>query len=461
MSFTRYLPALAAASCAAVLLFPAPLRAWAHLGGELDLGQRDFRVHNNFSDPQANNNQQTGLSFPGASGAPLAIWKAYVEWSSELHANGSGDPTQPFDLGSGGANFDPSWQGLADSPGTTNSNIVSELSGFGAGVLAFTELPISDGWRIRFYADPIIWHDGPEAPPNLQDHRDIQGVACHEFGHALGLAHSTVMGSTMFPAVSIDEVILRSIEEDDRLGIQALYGIASATKPHIETYELSNTGEVTVIGHGFSTSGNSLWFTRASGVGDGTPVQVTGLTSAQGGTRISCSIPAESGPGDILVKLPGNSHADLSNPFPFDPALQHCPDVISYGAAKMTSQFAWPELYSESWPSATLNEFHLGTYGGHPNSFGLLISGSASQNRPFQGGSLLIAPPISREEALAAIANVFSEVPAAAVEAPIPAIFSPLAVSPSGTSATVRSISLAGLSDIFITAHVRYSSSVP
>jgi len=398
MRYTRYLPAAAAAVCAAVLLLPAPLRAWAHLGGDLALGQRDFRIHNNFSDAEANNNQNTDLSFPGATGAPLAIWKAFTEWSSELHANGSGDLTQPFDLGSGGANFDPSWQAEASSPGGPNDNIASEISGFGAGVLAFTELPISDGWRIRFYADPVVWHDGPGHPPNLQDHRDIQGVACHEFGHALGLAHSTVMGSTMFPAISIDETTLRSIEQDDQLGIQALYGIASAGKPHIETYELMGTTQVTIVGHGFSPADNSVWFTRASGPADGTPAQVQGLVSTQGGTRITCAIPTDAGPGDLLVKLPGSAHSDLSNPFPFDPLLQHCPDVVSYGDAKLTSQFASPDLYSHSWPSATLNDFRIGTYGGIPNSFGILFSGPGSQSRPFQGGTLLVAPPIRRDQ---------------------------------------------------------------
>ena len=397
MSLTRYLPASAAVLFAGALLYPTPLGAWAHLGGELDLTQRDFRVCNNFSDAEANNNTATDLSFPGATGAALAIWKAYVEWSSELHANGSGDPTQPFDLGSGGANFDPSWQGLATSPGDTNSNIASEISGFGAGVLGFTELPISDGWRIRFYADPVIWNDGPNAPPNTADHRDLQGVACHEFGHALGLAHSTVLGSTMFPAISIDETTLRSISADDQLGIQALYGVASSSKPHIETYELSSTGEVIIHGHGFEPTGNTLWFTRGAGISDGAPVTVSHLSSSQGGTLISCPIPVDAGPGDVLVKLSGSSHADLSNPFPFDPNQQHCPDVISYGTAKTTSQLSVPQLYTESWPSATLNDFKLGTYGGMPNAFGIMFSGPTAQNRPFQGGTVLVGAPIRRE----------------------------------------------------------------
>lgn len=238
----------------------------------------------------------------------------------------------------------------------------------------------------------------PRPPPNLQDHRDLQGVACHEFGHALGLAHSTVLGSTMFPAVSIDETTLRSIEEDDQLGIQALYGLAAVHKPHIETYELSGTSDVLLHGSNFSTANNTVWFTRGSGPSDGVPVSVTGLVSTQGGTRIHCPIPMEAGPGDVLVLLPASSHAALSNPFPFDPNLQHCPDVVRYGTAKLNSQFSSPDLYATGWPSATLNDFRIGTYGGIPNAFGILFSGPSRQARPFQGGTLLVGPPIRREQ---------------------------------------------------------------
>ena len=398
MRFTRFLPAVAATGLAATLLMPSPLRAWTHLGGSLDLSQRDFRVYNNFSDPEANNNPSTDLSFPGATGAPLAIWKAYVEWGSELHGNGGGDPTQPLDIGSGGANFDPTWQGLADSPGGTNDNIVSELGGFGGGVLAFTELPISDGWRIRFYEDPVIWHDGPQLPPNIDGHRDLQGVAAHEFGHALGLGHSADFDATMFASASLEESNFRSIEEDDRLGLQALYGVASAQKPRITTYELPSSNTVTVIGENFAPQGNSIWFTRATGTSTGDPLEVTSLASTDAGTKITCTIPLDAGPGDILVKLPGSAHSDLSNAFPFDPALQHCADVETYGVAKTTSQMSLPSLYAASWPSATLNDFRIGTYGGTPNSLGILFSGPAAQDRPLMGGSLLVAPPIQREQ---------------------------------------------------------------
>lgn len=49
-------------------------------------------------------------------------------------------------------------------------------------------------------------------------------VAVHEFGHSLGLSHTSVEGAIMFPyyqAVSGDY----SLHKDDINGIQAIYGI--------------------------------------------------------------------------------------------------------------------------------------------------------------------------------------------------------------------------------------------
>lgn len=49
------------------------------------------------------------------------------------------------------------------------------------------------------------------------------GVAVHEFGHALGLGHSSVEGSIMFPWYS-KHSDFAELPEDDRIGIQEIYG---------------------------------------------------------------------------------------------------------------------------------------------------------------------------------------------------------------------------------------------
>ncbi|KAK7381357.1 hypothetical protein VNO78_33993 [Psophocarpus tetragonolobus] len=68
------------------------------------------------------------------------------------------------------------------------------------------------GWRRRW------------GPPRWQSRRnniDLQTVALHEIGHALGLGHSRVPASIMYPSY---EGIKRSLSQDDVDGIRALYG---------------------------------------------------------------------------------------------------------------------------------------------------------------------------------------------------------------------------------------------
>ncbi|NXI89575.1 MMP7 protein, partial [Psophia crepitans] len=49
-------------------------------------------------------------------------------------------------------------------------------------------------------------------------------VAAHEFGHSLGLAHSNVRNALMYPIYSYVNPATFRLSEDDRRGIQKLYG---------------------------------------------------------------------------------------------------------------------------------------------------------------------------------------------------------------------------------------------
>jgi Matrixin/Putative peptidoglycan binding domain len=73
--------------------------------------------------------------------------------------------------------------------------------------------------------------------------RDLMTVAVHEAGHALGLCHSTVEGSVMWPSY---EGELRTLQPDDIAGIQALYGppVVTATTRFAEAsmWALKNGG---------------------------------------------------------------------------------------------------------------------------------------------------------------------------------------------------------------------------
>jgi hypothetical protein len=62
----------------------------------------------------------------------------------------------------------------------------------------------------------------------------IEDVATHEFGHALGLAHSTLGTATMYPSISTCSQQARSLDPDDIAAVLALYP-PSATPPNPPT----------------------------------------------------------------------------------------------------------------------------------------------------------------------------------------------------------------------------------
>lgn len=51
----------------------------------------------------------------------------------------------------------------------------------------------------------------------------IEDIAAHEFGHALGLGHSTVSGATMYPSVSSCDTGPRTLNPDDIAGALFIY----------------------------------------------------------------------------------------------------------------------------------------------------------------------------------------------------------------------------------------------
>jgi len=63
----------------------------------------------------------------------------------------------------------------------------------------------------------------------------IEDIAAHEFGHALGMAHSTVPSATMFPSTPPCNTSLRTLADDDIAGIRSLY-------PPIQTPPPAPTG---------------------------------------------------------------------------------------------------------------------------------------------------------------------------------------------------------------------------
>jgi len=293
---------------------------YATLGFSLPLTQRDIRINNNFDDAIANNNLSTHPNWPGYVGAELAMWKAAYEWGSSPFGDGSGDPTQLL-IGEGGANFNPLWNGSASGSGSGwRNNIVHAPNVSGGGAIAWT-YPSADGWLIEFADNSFEFADGPDdiAYPEM----DIQAVGAHEYGHALGLDHSTNPTATMYPTIAAGSTIERNIATDDRNGIQSIYGVKDAAMPYIDSILGSTAPGATaiILGGNFDANDSRLWFNsdllndKDSG---GEPFKISNLAATGGGTQIAFTVPSSGlEDGAVHVKISGGKHT-LGEGHPFE-----------------------------------------------------------------------------------------------------------------------------------------------
>ncbi|MFO0980474.1 MAG: hypothetical protein U1E76_01810 [Planctomycetota bacterium] len=334
MKTRKVTSAAAGLAILALVVIPGPLFAYKLLGFSLSIGtggtgyQRDFRLWNNFADPSANNNGTPDSNYPGTLGASMSFWKAGDVWNSNK---------------GGGKNFDFDWEtDLPTSTGSSTDNICSALDsggGCSGGVLAYT-IPGEHGWTMRF-CDSWTWDDGPGVPPGTRF--DIQGVAAHELGHSLGLQHpdfgneggppcngSCSTNPTMCAFVCDTGYDARTLQQDDKDGLGAIYGTKPGNKPAISSLDGSFTvGQVLNIhGSNFAATGNSVKFTANTTQNTGSiPGVVSNLNSQNGGTLIQVTIPNAALTGNVLVWI--TSVPVLSNPFPIEVTGGGSPPVIN------------------------------------------------------------------------------------------------------------------------------------
>ncbi|KAG8201984.1 hypothetical protein JTE90_027456 [Oedothorax gibbosus] len=117
-------------------------------------------------------------------------------------------------------------------------------------------------------------------------------VAAHEFGHSLGLSHSDVKASLMAPFYRGYDPSF-SLDEDDILGIQALYGrpnkVASSTPGYTPRQKPDRSGGApdlcqnptidaatkTQDGRSFVFRGDYYWEIKQTGIADGYPRKIS------------------------------------------------------------------------------------------------------------------------------------------------------------------------------------------
>ncbi|HKE01342.1 MAG TPA: matrixin family metalloprotease, partial [Planctomycetota bacterium] len=213
-------------------------------------------------------------------------------------------------------NFDFDWQGAA-TDNLPNANTLAWGPPCSGGVLAFT----TPGWRITM-CENWTWADGPGSISGGQI--DIQGVAAHELGHALGLDHSTSncsncsLAATMCAAICGNGTPQRDIAADDRAGLEAIYGVMPANKPKITAISGSfNFGTpLTITGQSFAPLVNVKFTAGSSQNAGAIPGTVFDVPSTAGGTQIVVAIPSDAKDGNVLVWEPGLGL--LSNAFPIN-----------------------------------------------------------------------------------------------------------------------------------------------
>lgn len=129
------------------------------------------------------------------------------------------------------------------------------------GNLAHADFP--PGFSIIVSAPPLpIHYDDEEtlwANGAVPDAYDIQTVALHEIGHCLGLLHSSVQDSVMYPVVS-PEFTRWELQPDDLEGIRALYPYTTI-RSHVATRNRDGRLEIFSIG-----ADSAVWDLSQTGV---------------------------------------------------------------------------------------------------------------------------------------------------------------------------------------------------
>ena len=137
-----------------------------------------------------------------------------------------------------GANFQFAYGGRvsATTTGYDSRNIVIFRNVANSGAIATTYYWTSGGTVVD--ADIIFWDGGWTfftGSSGCSSGAYIEDIATHEFGHALGLRHSSVTGATMYASYSRCSTQVRSLAADDIAGVRALYPATSTNTAPVVT----------------------------------------------------------------------------------------------------------------------------------------------------------------------------------------------------------------------------------
>ncbi len=125
-----------------------------------------------------------------------------------------------------GASFAFAFAGFSNQATNTNDgiNLIMFRNAASGSAIATTYTWFSGNRLID--ADMVFWDAGFQfftGSSGCTGGFYIEDVATHEFGHALGLGHSTLASATMYPSISTCSQQSRTLDPDDIAGVLALY----------------------------------------------------------------------------------------------------------------------------------------------------------------------------------------------------------------------------------------------
>jgi hypothetical protein len=281
----RGLAVLAAAGCVLALLALPELGIFSYslTGSAASGGSLDYYVNPNF--------------IGAAAGSPAqqiaAIQAAADEW-----------------LLSGQANFQFNYQGTSsqNTVAFDNTNVVFYSDTDGNGALAvcywWTSGGQHDNFDIEFFDRDGTWDFDWSVNP-VGNQFDIQSVATHELGHAVGLGHSNQAGAVMYPSIMAGSTANRTLHADDIAGCQAIYG--AAPPPPLAVGYLVPASAWIGGGTPIQIHGTNLPVSGAVVTFDGVPAtNPTWVDSS----RIDCLVPPGSVAGAVDVTVSDGFQSD-------------------------------------------------------------------------------------------------------------------------------------------------------
>lgn len=202
---------------------------------------------------------------------------------------------------SGQSNFSFSYQGTSTTATTAadGHNVLFYSHTDGQGALAqcfywFTGSTLTD-FDIKFYDRAGAFNFSFSNNPTPTQF-DLQAVATHEFGHALGLDHTPINAAVMFASISGGDTSKRHLHADDIAGVQALYGVVPQPAPSgisPSSGWIDGGYVLTISGANFPANGVSV------NVGNA-PAQNVQVVSP---TTITCTAPGGTVPGQTPVQV--------------------------------------------------------------------------------------------------------------------------------------------------------------